>query len=230
MAPLISCVVPLFNGERFIAEALDSILAQTYRPIELIVADDGSTDGSGAILAGYGDRIRVVSQESAGPSAARNLGLRAARGEFVAFLDADDLWAPQKLARQMDCFAARPELQACVTHVQMMWSHGMREEAEQYRDHPRAAPIPGYATITLLARRSVFDAVGEFDPSLWFSDSTDWFLRARELGVALELVPEVLVFHRMHENNHTRRRSAASREEFARTVKASLDRRRQRMP
>lgn len=226
MNSLISCVVPVFNGECFLDETLQSILAQTYRPIELIVADDGSTDGTLAILSGYGDRIRVVTQETAGPAAARNLGLRAARGEFVAFLDADDLWSPEKLARQMECFVARPELQACVTHVQMMWSEGMREEAEQYQGHPRTGSVPGYATTTLLARRSVFDLVGELDPTLWFSDAVDWFLRARELGVVLEVVPEVLVFHRMHENNHTRRRSAASRDEFARTVKASLDRRR----
>jgi GT2 family glycosyltransferase len=104
----------------------------------------------------------------------------------------------------------------------------MRDEAEQYRDHPRAGSVPGYATTTLLARRSVFDVVGRFDTSLWFSDATDWFLRAREHGVVLDVVPEVLVFHRMHEHNLTRRRSAASRAEFARTVKASLDRRRGR--
>ena len=228
MGPLISCVIPVLNGERFVAEAIESIFAQTYRPIELIVCDDGSTDGTGTILSGYGDRIRVMTQTIAGPSAARNLGLHAAHGEFVAFLDADDLWAPHKLTRQMEFFAAKPELKACVTHVQMIWGDGMREEAEQYRDHPRAAAVPGYATITLLARRCVFNLVGDFDSSLWFSDATDWFLRARELGVAMEVVPEVLVFHRMHENNHTRRRSAASREEFVRTVKASLDRRRQR--
>jgi glycosyltransferase involved in cell wall biosynthesis len=228
VAPLISCVVPVYNGERFVAEAIESILAQTYRPLEVIVADDGSTDGTASILAGYGQRIRTVTQTTAGPPATRNLGLMAANGEFAAFLDADDLWSPEKLARQMERFQLRPELQICVTHAQVIWAEDMRHEAEQYRDHPRAGPVPGYATTTLLARRSVFDAVGVFDTSLWFSDATDWFLRARELGVESEVLPEVLVFHRMHEQNLTRRRSAASREEFARTVRASLDRRRAR--
>jgi glycosyltransferase involved in cell wall biosynthesis len=113
----VSCIVPVFNGERFVAEALESILAQTYRPIDVIVADDGSTDGTAAILSGYGGRIRVVTQPTAGPAATRNLGLEAARGEFVAFLDADDVWHPEKLAKQVRRFAARPGLQACVTHA-----------------------------------------------------------------------------------------------------------------
>jgi glycosyltransferase involved in cell wall biosynthesis len=100
-APLISCVVPVFNGERYLGEALDSILAQTYRPLELLVVDDGSTDGTAALVTRYRDQIRPLFQPNAGQAAARNLGLSVARGEFVAFLDADDLWHPEKLARQM---------------------------------------------------------------------------------------------------------------------------------
>ena len=100
-APLISCVVPVFNGERYLGEALDSILAQTYRPLELLVVDDGSTDGAAALVTRYRDQTRPLFQPNAGQAAARNLGLSVARGEFVAFLDADDLWHPEKLARQM---------------------------------------------------------------------------------------------------------------------------------
>src|SRR5688572_13312922 len=99
--PLISCVVPVFNGERYLSETLESIFAQSYRPLEVIVADDGSTDRTPDTVAGYGDRIRYLKQENAGASAARNLGLEAARGEFIAFLDADDLWHAEKLQRQM---------------------------------------------------------------------------------------------------------------------------------
>ena len=95
---LISCIVPVFNGERYLAEALDSILAQTWRPLEVIVVDDGSTDGTAHIAAGYGAEVSYIHQANAGPAAARNRGLDAARGEFIAFLDADDLWHKDKLS------------------------------------------------------------------------------------------------------------------------------------
>jgi glycosyltransferase involved in cell wall biosynthesis len=119
--PLVSCIVPVSNGERYLREALDSILAQTYRPTEIIVADDGSTDTTPAVATCYGDRIRYVKQDNAGAPTARNRGLRLARGEFVAFLDSDDLWHPEKLERQMRRFEARPELDHCVTHLQNFW-------------------------------------------------------------------------------------------------------------
>ncbi len=114
-SPLISCIVPVFNGERYLREALDSIFAQTYRPLEILVADDGSTDRTPYIAAAFGNRLRYLRQDNQGPAAARNLGIRAATGEFIAFLDADDVWHPEKLERQMARFQVRPELDYCVT-------------------------------------------------------------------------------------------------------------------
>jgi glycosyltransferase involved in cell wall biosynthesis len=223
---LISCIVPVFNGEPYLREALDSILAQTYRPLEIIVADDGSSDGTAAVVAGYGENIRHLVQSNAGPAAARNLGLGAARGEFVAFLDQDDCWHPEKLARQMARFRARCELDLCVTHVRMFWISELREEAARHRHHRRAQAVPGYTTGALLVRRRLFDTVGQFNPSLWFSDASDWFLRARERGAVMELLPDVLMFHRVHRDNLSRCLAAASRAEYVGIVKASLDRRR----
>ena len=181
--PLVSCVVPVFNGEPFLAEALESILAQTYRPIEIIVADDGSTDGTRGIAQAFGEQIRFETQPTAGPAETRNLGIRAARGELIAFLDADDLWYPEKLWRQIASLRERPEREACVTHVQLFWTPDLEAERQQYRDHPRAQPVPGYASTTLLARRRAFDKVGLFNRELWFSDATEWFIRAREQQV-----------------------------------------------
>src|SRR5215469_8348389 len=100
-SPLVSCIVPVFNGEQYLAEALDSILTQTYRPLEIIVADDGSTDGTAAVVARYGNRVRYLFQPNAGTAAACNLGIKAAQGDFIGFLAADDLWHPEKLARQL---------------------------------------------------------------------------------------------------------------------------------
>ena len=180
------------------------------------------------IAQAFGEQIRFETQKTAGPAETRNLGIRAARGELIAFLDADDLWHPEKLSHQIASLKDRPEREACVTHVQLFWVPDLEGERQQYRDHPRAQPVPGYASTTLLARRSVFDKVGLFNRELWFSDATEWFIRAREQQVQIELLPDVLVYHRMHPRNLTRRRSAASRQEFARVVKASLDRQRQK--
>ena len=226
--PLVSCIVPVFNGEKYLAESLDSIFAQTYRPIEVIVADDGSTDGSRGLVESYAEPVRWISQKSAGPPAARNLGARAARGEMLAFLDADDLWLPEKLAMQVSRLQSRPELDACVAHVRMFWAPELREEEEFYREHPRAQAIPGYASISLLAQRTVFDRIGMYREDLWSADSTEWFIRFREAGLALDCMEEVLVLHRMHSNNLTRRRSEASKAEFARVVADSLLKRRGR--
>jgi glycosyltransferase involved in cell wall biosynthesis len=225
---LISCIIPVFNGERYLREALDSILAQTYRPLEIIVADDGSTDGTAAVVASYGEKVTYLRQNNAGPAAARNLGLSAAREEFVAFLDADDLWHPEKLAQQMARFQARPELDLCVTHVQNFWIPELQAEAARLRDHRLMQSLPGYVTATLLACRTLFERIGQFNPTLGHGDDTDWFLRAAEHGAVIELLAEVLVYRRLHKTNLSRREASASREEYVRLVKASLDRRRQK--
>ncbi len=223
---LISCIVPVFDGDKYLAEALHSILAQTHRPLEIIVADDGSTDGTSAIVARYRDRVRHLFQANAGVAAACNLGLGAALGDFVAFLSADDLWHPEKLARQIARFQARPQLDLCVTHVQNFWIPELKEEAERFRDHRMAQPLPGYVPQALLARRRLFDAVGYFNTALRHADSTDWFLRAAEYGAVMEILPDVLVYRRLHRSNLSRQMAAASREEYLQLLKTSLDSRR----
>ena len=223
---LISCIIPVFNGERYLREAIDSILAQTHRPLEIIIVDDGSTDGTRAVVANYGDQVRYVWQPNSGPATARNLGLSRAAGEFVAFLDADDLWHAEKLARQMARFDARPELDFCVAHVQNFWIAELRDEEERFRNNRVAKPLPGYVTGTLLARRRLFDTIGVFDTKLAHGDSTDWFLRASECGAVMELLPVVLSFRRLHQINRSRLLASRSRNEFLNIVKASLDQRR----
>ena len=227
---LISCIVPTFNGERYLPETLDSIFAQTYPSLEVIVADDGSTDGTAALVASYRRRIRYLRQDNQGPAAARNLGISAAQGEFIAFLDADDLWHPDKLERQMARFRARPELGYCVTHVQNFWIPELRAEAEKYRNHRISQPLPGYLSQTLLARRDVFTAVGLFDTALAHVDSTEWFLRAAKKGTVMELLPDVLSYRRLHSENRSRLMASSSREEFLHILKRSLDSRRTNKP
>src|SRR5437016_1233967 len=112
MPLLVSAVIPAYNYARFVCRAVDSVLAQTYPHLECIVVDDGSTDNTLEVLAPYGDHIRVITQKNAGLSAARNTGVRNAGGEYVGFLDADDWWQPQKIAKQVALAEKRPELGA----------------------------------------------------------------------------------------------------------------------
>jgi glycosyltransferase involved in cell wall biosynthesis len=225
-SPLISCIVPVFNGERYLSEALDSILAQSYRPVEIIVVDDGSIDRTADVVARYSDKVQYCRQANAGVPAARNLGIRAAAGGFIAFLDADDLWQPEKLERQMACFKARPELDICVTWVQNFW--GSQSDAQLNRSKHRTLvkPIPGYVTQALLTKRTTFDIVGLFDIRFGHAYKTDWFLRAAARGCAMELLTDVLVYRRLHPANMSRSFNAAVRDEYLNLLKANLDRRR----
>jgi glycosyltransferase involved in cell wall biosynthesis len=222
---LISCIVPVYNGEPYLAEALDSILAQTHRPLEIIVVDDGSTDGTATVVSSYGSQIQYIKQGNAGPATARNLGLNIARGDYVAFLDADDLWHPEKMERQMARFRDRLELDICVGCVQNFWIAELKEEAERFRDHRIAKPVPGYVTGTLLAKKALFDSIGHFNTDLKHGDAQEWFMRAAEQGAVMELLPDVLLYRRLHRSNFSRVLTDAYQDHL-RIIKASLDRRR----
>jgi glycosyltransferase involved in cell wall biosynthesis len=228
--PLISCIVPVFNAERYLPETLNSILEQTHPRTELIVADDGSKDGTAHQVASYGSRVRYVRQPNAGPAAARNLGLSVARGEFVAFLDQDDLWHPEKLSRQLHRFAERRELDISVTHVRLFWVSALQAEEARFHGHRITRDLPGYITGTLLARRELFNSVGLFNTNLRYGDAMDWFVRAAERGAVSELLPDALLYHRVHQSNLSRLEATASRNEFLHILKVTLDRRRSADP
>jgi glycosyltransferase involved in cell wall biosynthesis len=226
MPSLVSCIVPVFNGEKYLAEAIESIVKQSYRPIEIIIADDGSTDGTAMVAERYHQQIRYLRQANAGTAAARNLGLSVAAGEFVAFLDADDLWHPEKLARQVACFREEHKLDYCVAHAQNFWIPELVEEEKRFRDHRMSKALPGYVTGTLLAARDCFNTVGHFNTSIKHADDTDWFLRANERGAVMKLLPDVLLYRRLHHTNLSRVRASYSRDQYLRVVKTALDRRR----
>ena len=143
MRPIVSCIVPVHNGERFLGETIESILSQDYRPLEIIVVDDGSQDSSVEVADSFQPDVRIVQQMQAGPSATRNRGIRESRGDYLAFLDQDDLWHREKISRQMTRFRCRPELLVCWTHIQLFWSDDLVDERERYFGHPRTGPVPG---------------------------------------------------------------------------------------
>jgi glycosyltransferase involved in cell wall biosynthesis len=220
---LVSCIVPAFDAERFVAEAIHSILAQTYPRREVIVVDDGSTDGTPAALATFGARIRVIRQENQGPSAARNRGLQESRGAFIAFLDADDLWVEDKLDAQMGRFRERPALELCLAHTRSFWIPELADEARRLTDHPYHRERLVFLPSSIVARRELFERVGGFDPALRHGEDTDWVIRMMRARTIYEAVPRLLLHRRQHTRNLTRQ-AAPSRDQMLALLKRGLDR------
>jgi len=227
-APSVSCIVPAFDAGRHLHGALECVVTQTYPPTEVLVVDDGSTDDTITIARSWGSPVRVIEQPTRGPAATRNRGAAEATGDLLAFLDPDDRWLPHKLAVQVAHLQADDGVGGCVSRVRQVWDEAFREEAAHYADHARMATdgVPGYATTSLLVRREVWAEVGPLDTGRWYSDATEWFVRARDRGVRIDLLDDVLVLHRLHGDNLTRRRPAESADEFLDLVHERLRARR----
>lgn len=221
----LSCVIPVYNGERFLHEAVDSVLAQGRTDIEIIIIDDGSTDGTPQAAARFGDRVHYVRQQNAGPAAARNQGVRRAAGEFVAFLDSDDLWHPDKTTIQLARFAARPELVICTAHMQNFWAAEVAHEMATLLDG-RLTEIQPNLGSSFIARRSVFETVGLLDTAYKHRDIQEFILRAVDQGLAVESLADVVVRRRIHDANISRHRSDAGDGELIAIARARLARRR----
>lgn len=220
----ISVVIPVYNCERYLGVAIRSALTQTEPPGEILVVDDGSTDGSAAVARGFGAPVHCLSQPHAGLSAALNRGIERAHGTFLAFLDADDLWTEAKLARQLDALAADPALDAVFGHVEQFVSPELDPAVgPALSDGMRLAP--GHLAGTLLIRAAAFHRVGPFDTRWQIGNFIDWYLRAQEAGLRDTMLPEVLLRRRLHTDNMGIR-ERASRRAYAHILKHALDRRR----
>jgi glycosyltransferase involved in cell wall biosynthesis len=205
--PLVSVIMPAYNAARFIGAAIESVLAQTYRNLELIVVDDGSTDATATVVTEFGNRVRYIYQDNARQAAARNVGLRYARGELLAFLDADDLWLPEKLERQVARLALKPGLGLVLCTARVIDAEG-REVGQLRSDLAsgscesvllgefRAGSI---ASAGLIPRR-VIEAVGGFDISLPPCEDTDLLWRIAS-KYPIDRVEEALVLYRLHPGN-----------------------------
>ena len=198
--PCVSVIIPTHNRAWALAEAVDSVLGQSFSDFELIVVDDGSTDGTQDLLAAYGGRIRVEVQDHRGVSAARNRGIACARGELLAFLDSDDLWRPEKLARQAAFMQARPEVLICQTEE--VWiRRGVRvNPARRHRGRSGMIFAPSLALClvspsAVMARRGLFAEVGLFDESLPACEDYDLWLRV-SVRHPVHLLDEALVVKR----------------------------------
>jgi glycosyltransferase involved in cell wall biosynthesis len=202
--PMVSVVVPVFNGERFIGEALASLRCEQKIAVEIIVVDDGSTDGSVGIvkaLAEQDSRIHLITGDHRGVSATRNIGVRAATAEHITFLDCDDICPPGRIARQALKLAS--DTSVAVVVGETLWFEALTPELE---------PVPGTRRmrglcVTLhsaLFRRSVFGTYGLFDEQLKSCEDLDFFLRLSEGGARLLIETEIASLYRRHPGNMTR--------------------------
>ena len=195
----ISVLIPVFNGARFVVAALESVAAQTLTAYETIVVDDGSTDGSGDVAARF-PFVRVVRQENRGAGAARNRAVAEARGDYFAFLDADDLWKPEKLARQMAALAARPEAGWVICRQEYLLDEGVPRPGWVPKAELAANYVSWVPSATVV-RRECFERTGGYDETLRFGEDLEWLARARDAGFAGTVVEDVLFTRRVHRTN-----------------------------
>jgi glycosyltransferase involved in cell wall biosynthesis len=227
-SPLVSVVIPIYNGETFLARAIASVSAQTYTPLEIVVIDDGSTDNSLAVVSACPTQapLRILRQENRGVAMARHAGVLASAGDFIAFLDQDDWWREDKIAKQVEVFQADASL--ALVHTQAAY---FDQSAREFVPPINASGTPhemvGHCyerllmanpigNSTVMIRRSAFDAVGGFDVSIGGNTVADyalWLRLARKFTFAF--VPEELAVFRLHANQGTWRRDAMLRAELA---------------
>lgn len=210
MLPQVSVVIPVYNNELFVREAIESALGQAGPGLEVIVVDDGSTDASAERAAEIPD-VRVIRQANGGIGAARNAGVALATGEFIGFLDADDVWTVDRLLKLL---AVVDDFDAVFGQAVQFGKH--RDETE-----PQAALLAG----TMLIRRASFERVGPFDEGLRVGEFIDWWARAEELGLKWTQIPEVVLRRRIHTTN-TGITHAGDRVDYTRVLRAALERRR----
>jgi glycosyltransferase involved in cell wall biosynthesis len=198
--PLVSVVVPVYNGLQFLPAAIESVLAQRYPALEIIVVDDGVGPAIQPVVAALPVEVRLLPKRNGGAADARNTGLRAASGELIAFLDVDDLWAPGKLTAAVEWLAAHPDCDVVTGGAQLFRQPTpdapigfVGSPADTYRYYIGAA----------LFRRRAFERVGPFDTGLRQGEDTDWFARAAEAGLLVEHLAATVLLVRRHAENTT---------------------------
>jgi glycosyltransferase involved in cell wall biosynthesis len=213
---MVSIIIPLYNGARFIAEALGSILAQTFTAYELLIIDDGSTDESATLVQQImqnDPRLRYHYQPNGGVTTARNQGIRASRGDLIAFLDQDDRWMNNALACQVAYHQQHPAVGYTLAHQICFLEPGCSPPAwfqRQTFDQPHIGYLPG----TLVVKRAVFEEIGLFDPAIPISSDADWFARASDAQIPMGILPQVLLERRIHNENQSQQSKQIQRELF----------------
>ena len=205
---LVSVIIPNYNYARYVGQAIESVINQTYLNIEIIVVNNGSTDNSLEILEGFGQRIHLVNQENLGQSGARKSGLSKATGDFIAFLDADDTWEPQKIEKQLRLFSPTTELVYCgIGRFSGNSKSRISIDLPRFSGSCASAFVsqPGVSVVlsgesTAIFTRALLEKVGGFDPELNSAAGWDFFRRCSKF-TDFDFVPEALTNYRIHDSN-----------------------------
>ncbi len=220
--PLVSVVIAAYQEEAFIAQALQSVLDQSYQPIEVIVVDDGSTDRTAEIAAAH--HVTVLRRPHNGPAAARNTGLATATGQYWTIFDADDLMPPDRIKHQIAHLQTHPEHDLVLGLTEAFTTPG-QPTPPHYNPNWNNGPFHGHPGTTF-ARRCVLERVGGFDEALQLGEDVDWQARARDAGVRIGQIDELALRYRIHRDN-TSSDVEANRLATLRVLRASVARRRE---
>lgn len=220
----ISVIIPVYNAEKYLGEAVESVLNQTVMPLEIILVDDGSTDQSTDIAKNYFPDVYLITQENKGGAGARNTGIRHSKGDLLAFLDDDDIWPPDHLEKLLALLKTRKELHLAFGHVQQFVSGEI--ESLSHRIPEGHEIMPGYVAGASLTKKVVFDEVGLFNEDLVLAEYIDWFSRAKDAGFLFDIIDDVVLKRRIHGNNIgiTKR---DHRIDYIKVLKQSINRKRE---
>lgn len=214
-APLVSVIMAAYNAAEHIGEALDSVLAQDWQPLEIVVVDDGSTDDTAAVVRRY-PNVLYVHQENQGPSTARNAAVKHSSGEFLANLDSDDLVPPTRVSNQARFLIAHPEVGAVFGRQEWLNAPEWMARDSVYGD------VDGIPLSSVMFRRDVFFELGGYDTSFEPSEDMDLLVRMRERGIEYQVIPEIVLYRRYDASSLTGGR--APHEPLLRSLRAKLER------
>ena len=217
MSPLVSVIIPVYNAENFIEEAILSIFAQEYEPMEIIAINDGSTDASLEKLQKYAKDIRIIDQGNAGVAAARNNGVVQSSGAYIAFLDNDDLFLPGKISAQVAYLEKHPDIHMCVPLCEGFLEYGV-QKPDWVRDGFLDIAHRNLSPSAWLIRKQLFSHVGMFDPQYVIASDTDWIARVIKAGYKIGTAEQVLWRKRVHQKNASYVLNPTERENYRREL------------
>lgn len=220
---LVSVIMTVYNGEKYLAAAIESVLTQTYAPIEFIIINDGSQDRTEEIINSYGPKILSFYQQNQGQPSAQNRGISLASGQYIAFLDADDLYNPDKTVHQINWLKTHPQLNLVFGLVEQFISPELPPQIRNKWKCPTGTSS-GYLAAAGLFRRKCFDLVGTFNENQRIGSFIEWYMRASEKGLKHEVIQTPVLKRRIHEHNIGIETQGA-RKEYIEIIKAALKRR-----
>lgn len=218
--PAVGVVIPVYNCERYLAQAIESVIAQGKDLTQIVVVDDGSTDGSARVAKDFGEPVHYIFQEHAGVAAARNRGIEAIDSPFLAFLDADDLWTAGRLERMLAEFSRDPQLEMIFGRTEEFICPLLGED-ESKKLRCMASPMSGYLAGAMLARRASFLRAGLFDTTLRIGEFIAWFIQAQKSALRFSSIDDLVLRRRLHAAN-LMRQSREAYGDYLRIIKDKM--------